>query len=355
MGNSNIYDYLIIGQGLAGSILAWQLIQAGKKVLVLDDQHKTAASWVAAGLINPLAGMRFNCAPHTDAWLDSAHTLYQKLGQQFGQVYWHPIAMQRLFRSREQIQFYQRQRDKQLPYLGDPLTIQQLESEINANYGGFTQFYTGYINTQALLTDLANWLTGQQALQYHNINYQTFSLHEDYVRYAELQAKQVIFCEGYRMQDNPWFQALPLQPDKGEILDLQSTQTLTKHIINGSHWLIPQGKLRYRFGSTHEHKHIDTQTTTQARQELAQGLQTLLKQPKLVNIIGQQAGVRPATSDRQPFIGTHPQQTRLHIFNGFGARGALTIPWYAKRLRDYLLYQQPLPENADIQRYAKLL
>ena len=51
-------DYLIVGQGIAGSLLAMNLIERGKSVLVVDDGHRHAASKVAAGLINPITGRR---------------------------------------------------------------------------------------------------------------------------------------------------------------------------------------------------------------------------------------------------------------------------------------------------------
>ena len=64
------------------------------------------------------------------------------------------------------------------------------------------------------------------------------------------------------------------------------------------------------------------------------------------------AGVRPTTADRNAFLGTHPEQPRLHLFNGFGARGALSIPWYARRMAGYLLQHRPLPAEADLARHA---
>ena len=36
---SQRFDTLILGQGLAGSALAWQLIEAGQQVCVIDDGH----------------------------------------------------------------------------------------------------------------------------------------------------------------------------------------------------------------------------------------------------------------------------------------------------------------------------
>jgi glycine/D-amino acid oxidase-like deaminating enzyme len=170
-----------------------------------------------------------------------------------------------------------------------------------------------------------------------------------------IQASALVFCEGYRMRENPWFNFLPLQPDKGEFLQLHSDRTLCRHIINGAHMLIPLGGGRYRFGATHEHGIVDHHPTEEARQKLQAGLQALLEQHDQIRIEGQSAGVRPATSDRQPFIGQHPYYPALHLFNGFGARGALSIPWFAEQFSAHLLHGQPLPEEADLQRYQQLL
>ena len=49
-------DFLIIGQGLAGTVLAWNLIQRGRSVIVLDREDESTSSKVAAGLINPITG-----------------------------------------------------------------------------------------------------------------------------------------------------------------------------------------------------------------------------------------------------------------------------------------------------------
>ncbi|MFZ9412615.1 MAG: FAD-dependent oxidoreductase, partial [Opitutales bacterium] len=50
---------MIVGQGLAGSLLAQELRRRGRKVHVVDDGWKSASSQVAAGLMTPLTGRRF--------------------------------------------------------------------------------------------------------------------------------------------------------------------------------------------------------------------------------------------------------------------------------------------------------
>ena len=51
-------DYIIVGQGLAGSAVAVQLLRAGKKIVVFDRPESNKASHVAAGLFNPITGKK---------------------------------------------------------------------------------------------------------------------------------------------------------------------------------------------------------------------------------------------------------------------------------------------------------
>ena len=46
-----IKDYTIVGQGLAGSILAYFFLKAGQKVQIFDNPDIPSSSKVAAGII----------------------------------------------------------------------------------------------------------------------------------------------------------------------------------------------------------------------------------------------------------------------------------------------------------------
>ena len=349
-----MYDYLILGQGLAGSLLAWQLIQHGKRVLVVDDGHRTSSSRVAAGLVNPLAGMRFNAAPHTDAWLKALQPAYRLLTDTLGSdPYLHEVPMQRLLRSPEQRRFYERQQNNPevSAYLGRTLAAGEADPGIQAPYGGFEQRATGYVDLPRLLGDLRDWLKAQQSYVHQEIAYDAVEMTDSGATIGQYQARQLVCCEGYRMLANPWFNRLPLQPDKGELLRLRSQRPLCQHIINGAYWMIPLANGDFRFGATHEHQRIDNEPTEEGLGTLATGMHKILEDTTGVDIKEHVAGVRPSTSDRQPLLGTHPDLPRLHLFNGFGARGALSIPWYSQRMANYLLKGQPLPPNADIRRY----
>ncbi len=350
--SDRLFDYLIIGQGLAGSALAWHLIHRGQRVCVIDDGHQSASSRVAAGLINPLAGMRFNRRPEVDDWLAAASHWYQELAARFGRQFFFPLPMLRLFRSAEQRRFYTRRAADPVSQglIGPSFEPNACPEPVAAPQGGFVQHRTGYVDLPLLLGTLRAWLEGQGSLLHAQPEAGEVELTADGVHAAGRRARRLVFCDGARLRDNPWFADQPLAPDKGEILDLHVPGWRPRHIVNGSHWLVPQANGRLRLGATHEHHRFDRATTAAARDALLAGF-AALRPGSPAEITDQQAGVRPATRDHYPLIGAHPAYPQLWLCNGFGARGALTIPWYAARLAAHLLHGQALPREADIARW----
>ncbi|WP_456416888.1 NAD(P)/FAD-dependent oxidoreductase [Thiolapillus sp.] len=359
MPENKMYDYLIVGQGLAGSLLAWRLINHGKKVLVLDDGHASASSMVAAGVINPLAGRRFNHAPQIHEWLEAVETTYTQLAQQAKEPFLQWLDMLRLYHAPEQYRFYARLpvQEEIKDLLGERFPSNEPPQPVQAPLGGFTQHRTGYVRLPALLRFLARWLRERQALQATTVDHEKLEIHTEYVCHEGWQARGVVFCDGYRCRHSPWFGYLPFAPDQGEILTLRQKPEarpgqLPDMIINGAQWLLPMGNGMFRLGATHNHHIQDNQPTEEGVSRLLQGMETLLKNPQLLELTRSEAGVRPATSDRQPLLGTHPGYPRAHIFNGFGAHGSLMIPWYSEQMCRWLIQGRALPPTADIARYG---
>ena len=53
------YDFIIIGQGIAGSVLSWYLLERNLKFLVVNDPKKNSSSTAALGVYNPITGKKF--------------------------------------------------------------------------------------------------------------------------------------------------------------------------------------------------------------------------------------------------------------------------------------------------------
>ena len=78
------FDVVILGQGLAGSALAWQQHWRGLHVLIIDRADQRSASHVAAGLMTPVTGRRMTKAPDFDARLADATAFYRRVESETG-------------------------------------------------------------------------------------------------------------------------------------------------------------------------------------------------------------------------------------------------------------------------------
>ena len=343
-------DFLIIGQGLAGSLLAWELIQRGRTVVIIDNGRENA-SQVAAGLINPVTGLRFVKSADVDSLLPAAKQYYSNLSDFFHQPFYIEKAMLRLFRNEAELNHGRKRLDdpEYENYLGAITTSDNAIFSLKTPFGFIEQKQTGYLLTRPLLRCLKEFFIASGCYRLAEFDDHDIQL-EPSLRWQDISARQIIFCTGYHASRGPWFSWLPFQPAKGEILTLSHTGQLPAKILNYGNWLIPLNDSQIRIGATFERDSLNTDITDTARNALLAALQQ--RAPVLkTTLINQQAGIRPCTRDRYPFIGHHPRYPRIAIFNGFGAKGSLQIPWYSQRFADCLLNNTPLPLSCDIQRY----
>ena len=342
-------DFLVIGQGLAGSLLAFELIQQGFKVVIIDNGVENA-SQVAAGLINPVTGMRFVKSKEIDFLLPSAKQYYQSLALFFQQPFYVEKPMLRILKS---TQAYQNAKKRLInsdyaAYLENIIESKQFNSSV------LKQKQTGYLLTVPLLKALKAFFIYQQCYLSCSLDYNEIKLTNS-VEYQHFKAKKIIFCEGYLAVDNPWFSHLPFQVVKGEILTLKNSQPLRNYLLNYGQWMIPLDDYNFRIGATFDRENINTQNTTKGREALLKNLHHVLPDTTKAKLIKQQANVRPCTLDKQPFIGLHPKHPQLAIFNGFGAKGSLQIPYYCQQFIEFLSKNNPLAINVDSQRYRNHL
>ena len=162
----------------------------------------------------------------------------------------------------------------------------------------------------------------------------------------------IIYCEGFNAINNPYFNYLPFSPVKGELLDIKIHEINIQEIINQGAFVIPLGDDVYRLGATYSWHELDFIPTEQGRNELMGKYQKLMK-PEM-KIGSHRAGVRPATKDRRPFIGMHPEFENVGIFNGLGSKGVSLAPYFAKQFVDFLVNDKELHPEVNINRFASL-
>ena len=342
-------DYLIIGQGLAGSLLAWELLQRDCKVVIIDNGRENA-SQVAAGLINPVTGMRFVKSADIDILLPTAKQHYSHLADFFQQPFYIEKPMLRFFRSNKELAQCLKRLDNPdyLSYLGTITPPGQSLLNLTTPFGFLEQKQTGYLLTRPLLTCLKDFFIAKHCYRLTDFDYRDIQSQPS-LHWQDISPKQIIFCEGHRAKNNPWFSWLPFQLAKGEILTLKHPHQLPDKILNFGNWLIPLNNGHIRVGATFDRKNHNTLTTERGKDDLLNALNPISAELAQATLISHQANIRPCTLDKQAFIGHHPQHPQLSIFNGFGAKGSVQIPWYSQQFADALLNSAHLPSN--IQRH----
>ena len=90
-------DILIVGQGLAGTMLGWELERAGISFVIADSGHASAATSAAAGIINPITGRRLVKSWRIETLLPEARAVYHDFEAELGVTLWRDMRVRRLF------------------------------------------------------------------------------------------------------------------------------------------------------------------------------------------------------------------------------------------------------------------
>ncbi|GHC10407.1 NAD(P)/FAD-dependent oxidoreductase [Cerasicoccus arenae] len=338
---------IIVGQGMAGSVLAWELHQRGHTVRIIDDGHRTSSSRVAAGMVNPVQGQRLTLAWRIEDCLPVARQFFDEMAEQFGRVFFRPAPILRLVASEKEHDYLEkRQADERFtPYLGEFMAPSE-NAPLNDDHGGLFINHSGYVETNPLLDYLQTYFREHDILCDAEFDHAEFVVTENEVRWRDQTAERIIFAEGWRILENPFFREFNFQPNKGEILTLKSDQPFPTHPVNRGKWIIPQPDGSAWCGSTYGRGKTDLETTPTGRDEILHQVEATLPTHEL-SVTGHRAGIRCAAGDHIPRAGWHPDHPRIGVFNGFGSKGNVFIPWLAQRFADHLTSDTPLPPDCN--------
>jgi len=342
-------QYIIVGQGLAGSLLAYRLIQNNQSVLVLDNNHVGSSSKVAAGIINPITGYRLTTNNQFSQQQLSANDLYAELEKSFKHTFQVHLKQTRLLKSAEQVQYWQK-RTRHKNYIDFTGEHFKQHPQLQKNeFGLVTIKQSSRIYVSELLSSLKNWLFESNVYRAIKVDYKSLVVNSDNLEINGFKTNKIIFCEGYQAIHNPWWQHLPFKLSKGEILKVQLNQTI-QQLLNWRQWIIPEhgNESDTAFlGANYEWGDFHTPTALTISESARDFLLSSLNNNTQLTarVLSQSAGIRPTPTHRFPYIGAHPKEARLYCFNGFGSKGCVTIPYYSQVLIEHLLHQKPLPED----------
>lgn len=346
-------DFLLIGQGLAGTGLAYRLHKSGKKILVIDDPSGNQSSRVAAGLYNPITGKKMVKTWYLDKLFPEIEPFYRELEDFLGLKFLVSKPIYRPFLNiEEQNEWMAFSGESDFtPYISE-VSQQSISPKINNLFGGVTLKNSGYLKINVLLDGFASFLQNEGLLRREFFD-EGRLVHEKngHWTYNDINAKAIVYCNGLGAMRSRFFKDLPFAPVKGEILDLEQGFD-AEQIINRGVFRISLGNGIQRVGSTYSWHDLDQGPTERGKLELLEKLEKLV--PEMPSqIIHHKSGIRPATKDRRPFLGRHPEFDSIYIFNGLGAKGVSLLPYFSKKMLELLIYEQEPEKAVNINRFQK--
>lgn len=342
-------DYLIIGSGLAGISFAEKALQNGKSIFVMDNNSQNSSK-IAGGLYNPVILKRFSEVWKAKEQLELMEQFYAVLEEKLKCTvdFKRPI-LRKFFSVEEQNNWFAASDKPTLaPFLSTQL-ISKKYPGIDSPYGYGEVLQTGYVDTALLIEKYRAYLIEHTLFQEESFVYDALQLETSGIRYKDIQAKHIIFAEGFGMHANPYFKHLPLDGTKGELFIIKAPKLDLDVIVNTSVFILPLGNDLFKVGATYNWKDKTNLPSEEGKTELVERIQEIITCD--FEIIAHFAGVRPTVKDRRPLVGTLQNHQAIHILNGLGTRGVMLGPAMAKELFDSIEYQVPLDAAIDIRRF----
>lgn len=343
-------DYLIIGQGLAGSLLAHEFIVAGKSFFVIDNPQQPKASDVAAGLINPVVFRRMTKSWLIDDLYPQLIDTYSALEEFLGVKLFYPLQIKKILSKDEDNFWKKKYTENQLQAYLEPEPDHQKYPFIEPEFGIGTVCKSARVDLKLLVEKMKAYLIENHLLKLEKFDFNQLVLANDEINYQSITAQKIIFCEGHAVSENPFFKGLHFKHTKGEVLRIKTENYNSGFVLNKGFFLMPEGNQFYRLGATYDWEDLSLETTSVARAELQEKLSKVFS--GRYQVVGHLVGIRPTAHDRRPVIGLHPKYKQVGIFNGLGAKGAMTGPWVARQLADFLSGKgQQIDAEISIARY----
>lgn len=340
---NDMKDIVIIGRGLAGATLSFQLYAKGIKHRIIDKPSLSSSSKVAAGLINPIVLKRLKMVQGAEDFTKQTSCFYKNLENLTKSKFYHETSVHHIFANAGEINLWEEKKDI-------------------AFHSQFLKGFSKNTNPNIIaphglgIMDGVAWLDTQNFLRAHKafcntkdiiIDNQRFSKNDIY-SLSEI-GHPIILCNGHLLKDWGIFPAAPFAPTRGEVMTIESHSLPEDCILHSSIFSIPLGNNQFKVGATYHWDKLNDNPTRDGLERLKTDLEKIYSGE--YKVINHQAGVRPNTKDRKPILGTLGDN--VMVFNGMGSRAALMAPHLSQIFLDYLTAAKPLPEEYDIKRFLQ--
>ena len=351
-------DYIIVGFGIAGLCFAETLRNQNKSYVVIAD-FKDGATAASGGVLNPTVLKRFTAAWRAAEFKEFASPFYKEIGDYLGEAIIATVKIKRILNSIEEQNDWMLASDKrELSQFLSPKLEENSANSINAPYKLGVVNGGNLLNPQHLLKEYRAKLLQEEKVQNSTFDYSQLQPNTDFVRYQSLKAKYIIFAEGTKVLNNPFFpyseprtSKSVLVGNKGDYVLIKAPELAIKDVLKGGMMLIPLGDDIYKVGATYSRHEYTSIPSIEKREEILEKLAKMIATP--FEVVDQVCGVRPTIKDRRPLLGSLKNNRRIAFLNGLGTRGLSMAPLAAQWLYNHLEQNAAIPEEVTLNRFLK--
>jgi glycine/D-amino acid oxidase-like deaminating enzyme len=343
----------ILGQGIAGTVLALRLEEREIDFVVFDDGYQSSSSMVAAGLWNPIVFRRINKSWMADEFIRELETFYPRMEEMLGESFYQSRPIWRIHGSKQEVDKWYEKKDLPgfSPYLFNPPTELESFFGIKPDFGEGEVRHAGYLDIPVFLAAARGYFSKKGCFQEANIsmNPPIEELEEAFASSAGITT--IIDCRGNQSAQSDWWSYLPFGLTKGEVLTLKCPGLNLERTFNAGFFVLPLGNDLYRVGATFSWKDKTTKPTEEGKKELLNKFRKYISHS--YEVVDHKAGIRPTVQDRRPLIGKHPKIDNLYLFNGLGTKGVMLAPYLADHFLDSVYGKGQLSSELNVERFEK--
>jgi len=320
-------DTIIVGQGIAGSSLAYELMKRGKKVMLIDNGHRHSASRISAGLMQHVFGKFLTMNALIEDCFDEAIAFYKQLEKDFSCSFIKELDLyKQLTPLQEQIWEKKKKKAPYNKHLSQSLiTRKQCSLSVHP---AISVSGNAVVDTERLLDAFKQYFLSHNSYELEQFEYAALKGCSDAVTYKQFQAKHIIFCTGSALSKHPLLTQLPFENVKGDTFTLNSNALSRTTALQAEFSLVPHST-QFRLGANYDHDLSHDRPTEKAYT----ALQAYLKGLQLSDyeLLCQHSATRCILKDNLPIVGCHPKNKSIGFFSGFSSRGFITAPYFAMR------------------------
>lgn len=339
-------DYIIVGDGYAALFFAHHLIKEQKSFKIFSEGRK-GASQVSAGIINPVVLKKFTTFWKAHEQIDYLTKVLSEIEKYTGINYLIKQPIHRIFHDENEKNLWLKKAASE--ELRNFLNTEFSElDDVRNPYGTGSVSQSARLDVASFFSDMFSYLDSKNCLVKEKFDYSQINLSENI--YQEFKFKNILFCEGMGVTENPFFKDIPVIPNKGHHIKVKLQNDLkTSVTIKKKHFLFPLNNGLYFYGGTYDRDQLHSKIDDSAVEQLVNGLAEIYPYDFEVKDIS--FGFRPTVKDRRPIAGRHHNYKDFYVFNGLGARGILNGCYFSKNLYDFIEKDIPLPEEISLERF----